>query len=351
MATVKISCITENISPLNETLNIIGFAFSSDMDFLKANLLYETFKKGIGQLGAYRYKQSPYFFSQSDFDSQELTPEDIANLDNNIDVYLAFFENLISSFWLIKDNCCSLSSIHLFLPEHKRLLEKSTNVRYSTCDGRLNVVQPFSKDEISRAVDTYLKASNLFYHQTFKIKKVKSTESSLIAKRERVPYDVKKITRIERAFGFLGLARSTSQLPQKIAFYVCIYESLFSGNSQGEISHQLGERIALYASDSRFFRRSIYKQFKDAYAIRSSYFHGGSLSKSEAQLKSISKFLDDLTREVLNRIVLKDADIFSQTDGSLEKSFRDLLFEDERRPSGLTIEDGLDYLQFRNELF
>ena len=125
------------------------------------------------------------------------------------------------------------------------------------------------------------------------------------------------------------------------------YETLFYGTTTGEISHQIAERAALYYSNTRIFRHNIYKQLKEAYNVRSKYFHGNSFKGFKKDLEPIAYYLDNITREILYRIFSKDYEIFLQNDDLLEKSFLDMIFEDERKPDGTTFESGLQHKRFR----
>lgn len=346
---VKMSCCTNNFLPLEKDFKFLSFDFTSNLELLKSELLTDSFKKAVGQVVCQAYENSPFFYTQSEFDNEDISLENEKKIINdNIRVYYIIFETFISFLWLIKDNCCSINSFHTSIPDKRNVIVKNNSTVYSTSQGIINEKIYFSHNDLTKVINYYLKSRDFFYYKHIRVQKPDEIIPKAIEPRFVGEFDYKKINRIERAFHFLTLARTCSHLSLKISFYMCIYEALFYGNSQGEISHQIAERVALYAASARFIRVGIYKQIKDAYNIRSLYFHGKSFKKFKGDLSKISFCLDNLTRDILLKIVLKDSAIFLQDDDLLEKSFQDLLFEDERKPQGRTFESGISYLRFNN---
>jgi len=348
---VDLSLTTRNLAPLSENMEFMRVRFSSDNDFLMNEVLVEDFKKAIGLFGADAYKKSPYFYLQSDYETNDLKfSENIKRIiDANTEIYRVVFNHLMSFLWLQKDNCCSIGAIYTFLPEHKIVFEKTNGYNYSKWNGMIDEKTSFTNQEIKESFELYAKISAKFYHRNIRIGRSDEPRPDLITDRSVTPYDIKKETRLERAFNFLDVARKTRNIPEKIAFFVCIFETLFFGKDSGEIAHQVAERVALYASNTRIFRLGIYTLVKDAYRIRSTYFHGNSFANvKDDKLLSISERIDFLTRNVFNQIITSDADIFLQPTELLEMSFSDLLFEDERQPDGLTIDTDLKHKRFNS---
>lgn len=346
---VSMFCTTNNFTSLKEDFDILSFKFTSKIDETLDTILTESSKKMIGNLAVGNFKSSPYFYAKTsiDIENDNVSDDDIETVTNNSIIYFSVVESFVSFLWLIKDNCCSINTFYTHLVEGKKLLINANSSNYFTAEGLRNQKVFFSTSELEQAVDLFVNGSLTFHHKNIKLG-IPDDSIGLIKKVEMKTYDYTKITRIERAFNFLKLARTTSELPQKIAFYICIYESLFYGTSSGEITHQIAERVALYISKTRVFRKSIYKQVKEAYKIRSTYFHGNSIKKNQKELVPISSRLDYLTRQVLYRVIKKDSKIFLQADQLLEESFQDLIFEDERKPDGVTFELDLAHLRFNS---
>ena len=130
---------------------------------------------------------------------------------------------------------------------------------------------------------------------------------------------------------------------------MCIYETLFHAKSTAEITHQIAERIAIYTSKNRPTRNSIYEKINETYNVRSIYFHGNSFKSYKKDLEEVSKYLDYLSRQILTKIVSRDATIFLQDGELLEASFLDLIFEDQRAPDSLIFESGIPHLRFNDD--
>jgi hypothetical protein len=339
-----------NIPSFDSEIKFLNFTFSSDKSKLENILSNKGLEKGIGGVELEKFKSGCYFHCETELKTEsdsEISVEETKTLMDNITIYHNILDSFISFLWFRKDNCCSLNSFYVHLPTAKRLIAKKAMPIFSTNKGIENQSEVFLSEDFLSIASMFVGSSNHFYHKNISLSKNNEKPQDMIIKREIIPYDFKKQTRIERAFNFLLLARRTSQLPLKISFYICIYETLFYGSTNGEISHQIAERVALYSSNTRVFRKSIYKQIKEAYNIRSTYFHGNSFKGFKKDLGEISYYLDNLTRTILYRIFSKDSEIFLQSDELLEKSFIDMLFEDERSPDGLTIESGINHKRFR----
>ena len=346
---VKLSCSINNLLPLTNDISFLSFIITSRNEVIEKLILDNELKSVLGTSSLNNYKKHPFFYLETEIETDkedDLSEDEIKILQDNTYLYSIILENFISFLWLVKDNCCGLDTFYTYAPSAKKIMHKKDSSAFSTCKGKENETIYFSTEEILNAIDLFVKGSSLFYHKNVRIKKAEDQEQLSIIKRDITPYDFKKVTRIERAFQFLIMARKTSQLPLKISLYMCIYETLFYGTNSGEISHQIAERVALYTVNARFLRHGIYRQIKEAYKVRSIYFHGNSFKGYKKDLSEISFYLDDLTRNILSKIILKDSAIFLQEDDLLEQSFHDLIFEDERKPSGLTIESGIRNLRF-----
>jgi hypothetical protein len=109
--------------------------------------------------------------------------------------------------------------------------------------------------------------------------------------------------RLSRALSYAGRAQKTSFLTEKITFYCSALEALFS-SSTTELSHQVAERVAIVASQSRGQRLANYKFVKECYGLRSKYIHGSPLKVNEEdRLSSICMKLDDLVREGMSNFL------------------------------------------------
>ena len=340
-----------SLQPIKKEMQLHVFTLSSDKTRLDNLFLDKGFKNSLGSVEMEKFKSGCYFFCETEFKTlseTELKDEETSILKDNITLYHGILDSYISFLWFTRDNCCSLNSLYVYLPSAKRMIARKAMPIFSTSKGIENLSVKFDEKDLRAVGAMFIGSTNLFYHKNVRQAIPDDKLQDSIVQRQIIPYDFKKQTRIERAFQFLLLSRRTSQLALKISFYICVYETLFYGNTSGEISHQIAERVALYSSGTRMFRNSIYKQIKEAYNIRSTYFHGNSFKGFKKDLSEISFQLDNLTRQVLYKIFAKDSEIFLQTDDLLEMSYLDMIFEDERKPEGLTVEIGLKHKRFRN---
>jgi hypothetical protein len=138
-------------------------------------------------------------------------------------------------------------------------------------------------------------------------------------------FDYHETNRIERAFNFIRAARTTMDTLLKIALYINAYECLFTTDSI-EIAHKMAERVAYYAAADKEQRLTTYRLMKEAYTVRSNYFHGKASDKKQtlAKLIDLLKRLDALTRQVLTKAIMEDAEVFLAKD--IEPHFTTLLF-------------------------
>ncbi|MFN8288966.1 MAG: HEPN domain-containing protein [Chitinophagaceae bacterium] len=343
-------CSISNMGPIEKDLELVRFNLSSDRSKIDEVLKNEGIQKSIGRVERSQFESLPFFYGEMDLNTKldnEISEQEIKTVQDNITIYYGVLERYISFLWFSKDNCCSLNSLYAYLPAVKKMLIRRPTPLTSTSKGESDVETTFTTDALMSVGSLLTKSSEFFYHKNYKQKTLKDPPQEDLQVREILPYDFKKQTRIERAFHFLDLARRSNQLVLKISFYVCVYETLFYGTTTGEISHQIAERAALFFSNTRIFRHSVYKQLKQAYAVRSTYFHGNSFKGYKKDLTEISFYLDNLTRDILYRVFSKDSKIFLQSDTLLELSFLDMLFEDERRPDGITFESGVGHIRFR----
>jgi hypothetical protein len=225
----------------------------------------------------------------------------------------------IESLWLIKDNSVYIFKQIFFDETAKGMNYLMNGVSYSNCSGNLDQTA-FTEDELQEAVII-----------TEKITGISSVRVNLEAK----PPDYRKLleqplahcinynwtNRIERALLFLSMARSYAYLPIKLSLFIPIYESLFS-NVDIEISHQVSERVAFYIGGDEETKYKNYRLLKDAYNIRSRFFHGEKLNshKDLTQQRELSLRIDNLTRSVLRKVILQDSEFFLD-----EKKLKDWL--------------------------
>ena len=144
--------------------------------------------------------------------------------------------------------------------------------------------------------------------------------------------------RIERAISFLDLARNSSLLPQKISFYVLVFECLFSADQKDEILHKVSERAALYIGTNLEDRVKVFKEVKKLYNIRSKYVHGQTMDISFNTIEKLiplSIMADNYARKILTKVIMEDSELFLKDGGELNDYFNKQLFKDAILPDNL----------------
>lgn len=247
--------------------------------------------------------------------------------------FLALGTILLNSLWFIKDNNCNLGTIYSLFPEFKDdVIRRDSTIVFSnsTCDFKKT---KFTAKEIKSAIKIFNLILPLFTID----KKLLDNESPEklsdgYSASEFNDINYNSFNRVSRALQFLESARTDLVLPSKISRYIGVYEVLFSTNP-GDISHKISERCALYTSQDLDERLNIFSLIKKAYSVRSKYVHGQDLSKGtkdSSQLKDICKKIDDLTRKVLNKILVEDLELFTQDQERMDIWFKELVLNPKR---------------------
>jgi len=354
---VNITSFIRNAKFLNlpDKIDFLHFDLKDTATIFKQEYLSEKLQSAAGEVTIKEYLKYPYFHLKTEFtqdDKEKVNEKDVVNIIHANSSHL--YNNLemfIMCLWFIKDNSTFLGGFHTYMPSINYLINISIiDSIYCDSSGKYNHGETYSIDELNRTLKFFVKYNEAINHSSVKLLP-KNQRTPPLQSITTIPYNFTKITRIERAIHFLKLARTSTQLHLKISFYICIYESLFSSSTEKtEITHTICERVALYYGFNPSHRKGIYTQLKEAYGIRSTYFHGQSFDTKkyrDKDLTPIAQNLDNLTRSILTIILLADSKIFNQEGDKLEKSFIDLLFSD-KKIYGLYLESKPDYFRFRN---
>ncbi|TFF40641.1 HEPN domain-containing protein [Mucilaginibacter psychrotolerans] len=240
---------------------------------------------------------------------------------DKIDIFL-------TCLWFVKDNSCNAPNLFSYVLESGVYSFLNSHSLYTTCIGS-HVETKFTDEELNRTVEIVQKLLNIAENDTFN-KSIYTDAIVSIPKNgihlgimNQVDYNLRN--RIERAFLFLKSARSSSFILMKISLYMNIYECLFTTDAT-EIVHKMAERVACYYTKDKSERLLTFRLIKDAYKIRSRYFHGKELEKKTTftSTPDLLQRLDNLTRIVLTKIIIEDSSVFLRKD--LEPYFEELIF-------------------------
>jgi hypothetical protein len=238
----------------------------------------------------------------------------------------------LSMLWYVKDCAVSLQGLTWYTPDvNHNLNERVCYAPYYTASGGQNPTY-FTLDELREAQEFYDKFQLLCPH--FRCIPPKDED---VVDKEYIGgispgflHNHNDLTRIERAVMFLDTARTQYHLPSRIAFYVPMFEALFTASSGGEIAHTVSERVAFYLEDDPFKIKEVYSLLKVAYDIRSRFFHGDVLKPKHSKQNSlveISEKVDAIARKVLRKVLLEDAHIFQKSKNDLEVYLADIIFK------------------------
>lgn len=311
-----------------DTFHIAEFNYmhSQDAESL-STLLSPGFYEKFGSIYKKEYINTPFFYKKAKLkDKDEFFKGLLISHD--------YLENVIHFLWLVKDCCPHLSLTQGYLPEINLFLVEHSPKVHTKADGTYTSTA-FNHSEINEAYTLLNHAFPLSNDQSEPgIKSPEEAGSGFISSDSSVEYS--KLTRIDRAYRFVRDARRRGDLSQKIALNVLALECLFSANDSIEISHKLGERIAIYIGDGFDGRVDIYKNFIEAYSIRSKYIHGQALEETKKfkykNLIELSIYIDALLRAVMRRIYLLDSEKFLASSNDQKKWFTGLLFAKEFEP-------------------
>jgi len=216
--------------------------------------------------------------------------------------------------WLGKDNAAD--SELGFLTYARRLVQSthssSIAARYVMADGSRSVIS-FSRKELQEI--------RAFYRAWLAAAQIVDVRS----------YDMLEpddTGRTMRAFYWIQAGRSASGMGERVACFCTAMESLFASSSS-ELAHQLAERMAVFVSADPQERKSIYRQVKRAYNVRSKIVHGDAFKREKSdQIRTVSLECDELLRRAFQKSI-SDNEAYSALEGDndgLDQYFLQLLF-------------------------
>lgn len=246
--------------------------------------------------------------------------------------YLDYMDGFISMLWYVKDNSVSLHGLTWYAPdiEHK-LNERTCYNPYYTARGQ-SKDEYFSLEELEEAKVIYEKFQEVCPHY----KAVYPKDEDIVdveykgGLTQGFLHNHNDLERIERAVMMLDTARTQYHLPSRIAFYVPMFEALFVAKSEGEIAHQVSEKVAFYLESEPNAIKNIYDTIKDAYTIRSKFFHGDTMPRSfrtKEALAGLSVQIDNIARKLMRKVILEDAHKFPTSQSAIEPFLKNIIFK------------------------
>ena len=235
--------------------------------------------------------------------------------------------HLVNFLWFSKDNSISLLSLYFYSHAGEYMHLKDNLFRYSSCVGEYEECD-LTAEDLRLANEIYSKMIEIITPYKSKLPEMK--EIKIGANPSRYNYlAYNQLTRIERALNFLNIARTQDYLPMKLTMYACVIESLFSTDKQ-EVGHKISERAAVYLKGESNVMLENYKIFKRMYDYRSQFVHGSEFkidTDAHKILAELSQRIDELIRQILLKIILKDSKTFTKNQKQLNDFFTELIFE------------------------
>ncbi|MEX8546195.1 MAG: hypothetical protein V5804_01220, partial [Mucilaginibacter sp.] len=295
-------CSFNNLFLTQNNFKISQIFYNSDFIMLEGKKAYDKLMK---------YPCAVAIVEVADFSKSGSLKETITILDSD-----KF--SIINCMWFVKDN--SINAEKCYLQRNQEVVSyfRSSSVTNSEGD---KVVVDYSKSELDLIQILVPKIAKLFFYKieqdlVYEDKEFTTTGANFIAKFKN---------RLVRAYLFLMVARTTSEVTLKISFYMTLLESLFTSNNN-EVQHQLSERSSLFIGGEKHEKKEIFELVKDAYTLRSNLMHGNFIKKTDAEVKRISKNIDEVIRKIFNKILAGESSVFllSDSDGD-KKSLKNIL--------------------------
>lgn len=327
-------------------------------DFLKNNI--QVSKKFINSYGRMRYKEAYnkmglfYWFDFPNDMVKQLEEIRQGIIDNNdipakkmVDnVYGLFLkkvrENLIvlsTAIWMVKDSCVQENYTYLFT--NTGYENTSTIMRdYSLANGEHHTIE-LTNFELKQ-VEKYYNLLMPIMLKDLKASPKKKYSSEVAYTIEVDALDRSKESSFVRALIALQNARSSSQLPVKIDFYIQLLQCIYGleGKSQrikGMLEKYTVRLLNLNNEEASSFKENLnrIKSLNNtreriigaAFNIRSKQTHGNKINNDSEEIKETAVLLDEYIREIL-KIILpqKELDYNTKKEAKkVNKYFRDLV--------------------------
>jgi len=319
--------IGEGIGNIND-----GLFKVTNIDRYRFDFYTEKFSKEYGIADTKYIPGSAFAFSEFDIpDSDGVLFDEIKiKFEEAMAERLQYVESFLVGLWFIKDNSIGLWSTSGIIPSKNIVSRLSKSMSAYNCKGeKENCI--FTPNEIEQVGKLTIK-----FYQANK-RPLKKMNEMLVPSAELdntgVPFRTfllrtqndfgyNDLNSVERAFHFLATARSQNILIYKIAYYMAVFESLFT-TEQSEITMRMSYRVAFYIGENLEECREIFKLIYESYNIRSRFLHGQKFSSDSdieiTKLSDKSEKLDGILRRIFIKIINQDLEVFTQ----YEKSDRD----------------------------
>jgi hypothetical protein len=305
----------------NTTFHLFDWTVTNNREFILKNIpLTDAILALSGQIKYNALFEKTIAFKLYDFKDNiipgNFVHSESANLSGILSIIWLHFDNSIFSAIQISQDC---KEYHVQINQRNDFVSNSSG-NYTTINFSNETIDKIKTLDFSYFIE-------LLY---FTIDQTNDTSSDNVnylsnAHRANLEPDFVKQTRIQRSFLIIKIARTTSFLPMKIAFYINVLECLLLNDNA-----ELNFKLQLYTAnligknnDDKVFIRDI---INTSYDIRSKFFHGSSVKQNITELQKISNKLDDIIRRtLLKSIGIKDI-INSKDNKVLNEYLKSIMF-------------------------
>lgn len=301
------------------------FTLIQGQEHLDAKIFNDHVYKQIGNINIREFISKPFFVSFLEIRDKE----DFAITTTK--TYSAL--NALASFiWLAKDNCIDVGLMYSYYADvddivlSKYKIANTSNAKGEYSETILNL------EDLKLAEKAFLKVTELQNNKPDK-KKAPNPEINLtrpvISDTGYHYRDYNENNRIQRALSFLVMARSNSFLPLKVSIYIAILETLFTTDSI-EVNYKVCQRVAFYLGGDYEKKFANFQKVKEAYDIRSKFFHGQELAKKKdtrGYLASVSVEIDNILRNILTKVLFEDSELFLKDNNFLNSYYNQLVLK------------------------
>lgn len=280
-----------------------GIKITND-NLVKEKLIWEGLKVPMGSLEYDYLFTCPIFYKVIDVVATD------ENKDQILSDFLGDCNTLLYDLWQIKDNAVDHQMGYLYYP-FRRQSELLINIPYSDLASGFthsNLMSTSFSNCLGKKEPVHFTNEELKELIRFNDDRISIPISESSQRKTLIGTSDQRIT---RAGLFIQSARTNYDIALKISHYCTALECLFTTDNK-ELSHKVSERASLLIGNNLEERKSIYKQIKEIYELRSSVLHGSTLGKkSRNRLEEISQNADSILRRIYRKInATKDLDKF-----------------------------------------
>lgn len=301
---------------LNDNFIVLSNDENVRQQYCTGKLIYEYGSSITRYSGDGVFAYSNFNLSDGGIISPEQFQSEYVNEFNFRSQHLKSF---LSFLWFEKDNSVGLYGTYGQIPDMKIVNGKSRSLVTYLHDGSTKEVY-FTKEEIKRVSDltnVYAEMRGVTDTKDFNTNVLYeyndlNQSSKGIFPKTHPEFQYNKSNAIDRAIHFLMAARVQDFLFYKIAYYMPIFECLFS-TKDTDITFRISLWAACYLTKDPKERDVAKTDIVKGYDIRSRFIHGqSSTDTSYEKLKPLAERIDKYIRIILKRAIEVDSVIFNK---------------------------------------